>query len=452
MNLIDELNNAIVGDINKSGINIGNILDDNSYDVDDETINHIVNNNKLLIIVANLFYYSNYGFYNFSYVNVINPLEVQDELLSNIKKNKNKREFYTKVFKLANLVIIPTQKIDFNQKSDNSEPLRNYTFLFDKVINKALRQELIDSRTYSMVIEMDDEIRKNGFIENIILYRGFKKYMDFKIGDIIETKGFSSKTSDINIARFFSEKDCCIFLYIYDKELGTPIYDLESISFYGAEAEFLTLPNEMFKITNKYNVFNNSRIYKVYECLHLGFHSVKPKINIVNDFKLDNYQKLLPLFVEHLNNGWNLILYDGDLNENNYTLFKDEDSLFYETYMESNNYAGKEIKHYGFMKMLQALLELSNNLKVMLIYNILEKYDKQTKSHHYDNVVDVDEFYIIDDGEGEETVRGIEILLNYLDKISNNEVKVNAVHELVDTVIKVDAVYEPLYNKYTLNK
>ena len=237
-------------------------------------------------------------------------------------------------------------------------------------------------------------------------------------------------------------------MHIYDKDDNVPLYDLGEISFFGNESEFITLPNETFKITGEYNVFFNDIIYHVYECRHIRFEKLNPKINILNDYLLDKYEELLPLFAEHINNGWILILYSYDLNDNNYTIFRDSDSLYY------GNYNDTEIKNYEFMKMVQALLILTNNFKVMLIYNMFEKYNDLSKLKDYEEVVYYDKVYIVDNGDSNfnKYVTGKEVLLNYLDDIYNDDVKIYLMEDLNDVLIKVDIIYDSLYNKYILSK
>jgi len=398
------------------------LLKENNYKFDDLTIKNIVNDQQILRSIINYFYFSNYSKYNDKNINFF---ETQNNILNNIRDN-DERIFYEKLFNYANLVVIPTNITSIKNKDiKNSLSLKYYTFLFDKVINKALRQDLIDTRTLEMVNEMINQININGIKENIILYRGFEKYMDFKIGDIIHSKGFESKTANIQVANDFAKNNGFIFLYIYNNNV--PIYDLRLISFYDNESEYITLPNEVYEIVDEYNVFNNGEIYHVYECRHIGFDKLNPRINILNDYLLDKYEELLQLFVYYLQNGWNLILYDGG---NNYTIFKDYKSLYNNTYEISDvTLSGNQIKHYNFMKMMQVMLELNDNkkYKVLLILN--------------NNIINEDKIYHINKNK----VKGIDILLKYFDTEDN-------IFDEDNNLIKVNILYESLYTAFVFIK
>lgn len=393
----------------------------------------IANNKKALTKIICNFYLSNYIRLEKKFPYDFISFETQDIRLSKIINN-DERIFYTKLLELSKLIILPHKNfINRNMPTinDNSIQLKNYTFLFDKVINKALRQDLIDSRTFNMVKIIINEINKNKINENIILYRGIKKYMDFKIGDIVTSKGFSSKTTDIKIANDFTDNVCCILMFKYAKNENIPLYDLNIISHF-LEYELISLPNEIFEIIDNYNIYIDNDIYNVYECKHIGFEKLNPKINILNDFLLDQYENLLPFFINKLKSDCCLIIYNGDLNDDDideykkYTIFTNINSLVNITY------DGGIIKHYGFLEMMQILLELNNNekSKVMLVENY--------------SIIDINKKYNITIINDVVKINGLYVLLKYLDGY-----QINNVDE--QTQINVNVIYDSLYNTYILS-
>ena len=265
-------------------------------------------------------------------------------MLSKIK-NMYERTFYKKLFNISKLIIIPNIIHKFDEKL-NAPPkdsaLKDYTHLFDKIINKSLRNNLISTKTLEMLNSIIYDINKYKINEDIILFRGITKYIEYNIGDIVNSKGFSSKTRNIKISNIFAEKKDYILMFSYNKNI--PICDLSSISYFN-ESEFITLPNEIFKISDKYNIYIENKIYNVLYCEHIGFDEINCNINIINDFLFDKYEKLLNVFIDKLNNNNILILYNG---YNYHTIYYDSKSLI------------KLEDTYNYLKTIHMFLELDN--------------------------------------------------------------------------------------------
>lgn len=141
----------------------------------------------------------------------------------------------------------------------DEEVIRNYTFHYDKVINKGLRNRRIYTKIYKMVEKIIEEIEKAPIYNDFILYRGIKLNSSLKVGDIISDNAFMSKSSDPYEAMFFAsgdEKHIFILHYNTSQQLFIAPY-----SRFSREKEFLTFPGERFVIKAIYKNFLHTYYY-----------------------------------------------------------------------------------------------------------------------------------------------------------------------------------------------
>jgi len=207
----------------------------------------------------------------------------------------DKREFYNRLVVMANFLSYPPS-FSYNNGYDVDEKyipsLRDFTWKYDRLINKSLRQNLIDSRTLQMVNDIISAIKLAPDIDtNIVLYRGTSSYFKPKIGMIQSNDGFMSKTSDITIASHFTDNSCCLFMFT------TKLKYLALMNFSNSpiELEYLTYPGEKYEIVTYHYIYDLDHVIrKVYHCVNLPNSQINPRINAALDRKLDQYEQLLP--------------------------------------------------------------------------------------------------------------------------------------------------------------
>jgi len=179
--------------------------------------------------------------------------------------------------------------------TNNNKALKKYTYLYDKLINKSLRSEIIDTYTLNDVNEIIDALNLAPIYKNIQLWRGNIFKNELNIGDKFSFEnldeknryalkfsdyGFMSKSSDIEIGLEFSGNHCCLLLFTYDNPQH--FLNISSISRYMDEKEYITFPGEEYIINNKYLTIYNNEIITFYHCKKIsnvydkGFF---PKIN-----------------------------------------------------------------------------------------------------------------------------------------------------------------------------
>jgi hypothetical protein len=210
------------------------------------------------------------------------------------------RRFYQLLFDKGHVIMGNLESIEWYPESiipniKHVVDLRNTTYKFDRLINTCLRNNLVDSRTLTIIYNVIDDIRSAAEIKPMVLYRGLKHF-DPVIGHIYDDFGFMSKTADIQVATDFASSDddnskgvnnSCILMFITHNEQ----LDMRDVSYYDLEHEHITYPNESFIINNYYNLYygRRNKIIKVYHCSNIGsFHFPKPNINVKVDNILNN--------------------------------------------------------------------------------------------------------------------------------------------------------------------
>ena len=132
--------------------------------------------------------------------------------------------------------------------------VKKYTRWYDRVINKGFKDGFVGQRSADIINDIISAINEvEVFSKEVIFFRGVKATDEFpidtmEVGDIIDSKGFVSKTENIKVAEDFIQDLCCIIAIVYPP--GSKQIYMGGTSYYPAEDEYLTYPNEKFEITD----------------------------------------------------------------------------------------------------------------------------------------------------------------------------------------------------------
>lgn len=142
------------------------------------------------------------------------------------------------------------------------EIFKKYSRYLDKTINEGLRNGKMSVKTFEMISEMMREIDNAPTYKDLILFRGDKR--SFNVGEIIEDKGFMSKTIDIEVAkRFAGFIDGSVLLLYYPNE--TKQLYIANYSKFPEEQEMISYPGESFKVIAKNSTGINDYVYAVFD-------------------------------------------------------------------------------------------------------------------------------------------------------------------------------------------
>lgn len=155
---------------------------------------------------------------------------------------------------------------------------------FDNAIYiKALRNDFISDFTvkkFEKYLSLFDQKKKK--YKNLLLFRGVRPWKDFKIGDVVEDLGMSTKTNVISYADKYTSKTLGVIFIInypnvsehYKFDFMKPRFEISDIfrsSF--LFSEFITYPGEKFVIVEE-------GMYKETKCFYLKYIG-----NCYQDFK-----------------------------------------------------------------------------------------------------------------------------------------------------------------------
>lgn len=152
----------------------------------------------------------------------------------------------------------------------------NYTYVYDEVINRGLRNSKISDRIYSMIMGMIDIIDASLPTNNeLVLFRGISPFpglSNAQVGDTFIEPGFQSKSFSYQVAKGFKgNAECCILLFRYSpghkhiwlKPVKEPLSLVEG---FVTELEFLTYPGEEFTIEKVEDIEVSSKKIRLLTC------------------------------------------------------------------------------------------------------------------------------------------------------------------------------------------
>lgn len=154
---------------------------------------------------------------------------------------------------------------NFPMTEEEKEVIRNYTYLYDTVINYELRSSALDKYTERMVkvlMFLLDRWQKEGATNLQYLYRGTGT--EFK--PVFLDKGFASRTSNPTVAESFSGDQCCI--YVFENSSAPRPFPLARFSHFPNEDEYLNYPAEEYEVVDKFQLFNGDLV-NVFLCRYL---------------------------------------------------------------------------------------------------------------------------------------------------------------------------------------
>lgn len=134
------------------------------------------------------------------------------------------------------------------------EDYESYMMLWSWKTGSSLSWEIRENGDHPETIRLKDQfeniVSKYGKnFNNLILLRGFKKYMEMNVGDVIHDKGIMAKTYDFPMSVIFSGNEApCIGIFYYP---GNSKHLYVSDILGSSEEEFLTYPGEKFKVIAK---------------------------------------------------------------------------------------------------------------------------------------------------------------------------------------------------------
>lgn len=176
--------------------------------------------------------------------------------------------------------------------------VHKYTKYFDEAINYGLRHSCVSYHCYRIIQQIFETLDNvEPYEDEVTFYRGVRHTSSFpiknlKVGDIIRDFGFTSKSASREAALKFTRDSCCLLIIQYPKQ--SVHLNLEDISYFPDEMEFLTYPGEIFEITK----IEGSEITVVQK----GY--MEYNIDDMLDHDIDIlHREFIRVLEKHLNNG-----------------------------------------------------------------------------------------------------------------------------------------------------
>lgn len=157
------------------------------------------------------------------------------------------------------------------------EALRNYTKYYDMAINSNLRNEVFSKKILGYIQQIISVIDEAFDHPPVSFFRGIVG--NLKVGDFFVDPGFSSKTTNYDTAKKFTQSSCCLLRLTYPEP--SKQISLKDYSYYSDEEEFLSYPGESFYVEE---IRKSSDGTDIYECIYVDNYY---KFNF--DFEASSY-------------------------------------------------------------------------------------------------------------------------------------------------------------------
>ena len=267
---------------------INNLFSEEFLNLLPNTINYNIFINVIVSFVKLTIY--DYSSYNELYItpNNYDGMTLSEIFESNLLDIQETEKLSPKVKQLASHVFIYNKVILYLPFFDKSESIsldlnqeevsaiNKYSYSYDKLINSSLRKELIDIYTLKIIdniLSALDKAEQGPYLNVRYLYRGDNHIYD---DNLVVNLGFTSKTSDPEVALSFSDEKCCIHIYeTYMKKF----LSIKEYSQAPNEEEYLSYPNEAYTIVDQFKLYYKGLLKDAYLCKFKERYNIKYTID-----------------------------------------------------------------------------------------------------------------------------------------------------------------------------